>query len=129
VIGPWTPWILLAAVLFWGGSTGVAYWKGKEHGRDELIAEQSKHAEIRAETLQVAQSAVAGDLARIDGSLGDLDARIAKAMRTDRRYTDCRHTPDSMRLIREAFDDDDQPTGSDAAPASDMRRAPQSAGR
>ena len=93
------PWLILAAVIAWGG----AYFWGRNDGADLVRAEQSRAEHLVLKVREEAQLGAAAEIAKLEIKHVTLTQHLQKETRIEPVYLDCRHTPDGLRVLNAAL--------------------------
>lgn len=112
------PWLILAAVIAWGG----AYFWGRQDGADIVRAEQSRAERLVLKAREEAQLGVAAEIAKLEIKHVTLTQTLQKETRIEPVYLECRHTPDGLRVLNAALTNRPVPAGDRQLPG-DPRRA------
>jgi len=62
-----------------------------------------KVAEAIAETRQLAAESAAKEIAKIEITNTTVQGKIIERIRTEQIYSECRHSPDTYKLIQDSF--------------------------
>ena len=93
------PWLILAGVLALAGAVGGGYVKGAKDNEAEHLRIAQAEEKARKEALQAA----AMEVAKIDVKNVTIQGKVVEHIRTETVYSECRHSPDTWKLIQEAF--------------------------
>lgn len=93
------PWLILAGVLALAVAATGGYVKG---GRDNE-AEHLRTAKVQQEARDKALKAAAAEIAKIDVRNVTIQGKVIERVRTEKVYSESRHSPDSWALIQEAY--------------------------
>lgn len=117
------PYVLLAVVLAWGGSVGGAFFYGESVGRNGEIAGQAKITKAVEDTRAAAQLGAADAIAQIKVTNTTVRGKTETIVRENVVYRDCRHPPDSVRVINSALAGTAaEPAGGGVVPGPDAAR-------
>lgn len=93
------PYIIIAALLAIAGSG----FQGYRMGKDSVIAEQVEQREVQRQTQDAALQAAAQEIAKIEVKNVTIQGKVIERIRTETVYTECKHSPETMSLIKDAF--------------------------
>lgn len=98
--------ILIAAGVLLTGLTaaGAAAWRAAYNAGAD--AERAKCAAVRQaieDAVEAAEKRAAGDLEQVRAQGDQALARVLGAVRSQRVYVECMHTPEALRAINEAL--------------------------
>lgn len=93
------PWLILACVVALAAGAVGGYVKG---GRDNE-AEHLRIDNLQQAAKDVALQAVAAEIVKIDVKNVTIQGKVIERIRTEQVYADCKHSPESWRLIQEAY--------------------------
>lgn len=97
------PTVILGALLGLVISVGGAGWYGFGLGYDQHVAEIAAQREAEDKARTAALDAAAREIAKIDVKNVTIQGKVVERIRTETVYADCRHSPDTWKLIQEAF--------------------------
>lgn len=97
------PTLILAILLGWSLSLGVAGWYGNGIGYDQRVAEEANDKDVADKAREEALSAAADAIAKIDVKQVTIQGKVIERIRTETVYSDCKHSPDTWALIQEAY--------------------------
>jgi hypothetical protein len=93
------PWLMLGAVLALVAAVAFGHHRGyQDRVGEEAIAQQASE-QARKEALQAA----AAEIAKIDVKNVTIQGKVIERIRTEQVYSDCKHSPESWKLIQEAY--------------------------
>lgn len=93
------PWLILAAVIAWGG----AYLWGRHDGADLVRAEQSRAEKLVNKAREEAHIGAAEAIAKLEIKHVTLTQHLQKETRIEPVYLECRHTPAGLRILNSAL--------------------------
>lgn len=111
------PYVIIAALIVLGGSTGFAAWKGYQTG-----VEHEKAAQMRLEdAVEAMQRTAAKAIAEIQVRHTTIQQKMETQIREHEIYRDCRHSADALGLLNDALTDRSaaDPAGAGELPAAD----------
>jgi len=94
------PYVLLAIVLAFLGAAGGGYYLGGKHKENAFLAQQQRDEQF---VLRL-ESAVADAISTIKVKNVTIRQKAETITREVPVYTDCKHSPDGMRLVNEAIE-------------------------
>lgn len=113
------PYVLLAIVLAWIGSTAGAFFYGRNTGIDHAVAEQQTDAELIAEAADAAQRKAAEEIAKIK-VVNRVNRQVLEREIVEKPvYRDCQHTADGLRAVNAALENRPLPAGDRKLPDAD----------
>lgn len=104
-------YIIIVALVAWGASVGGAFFYGQGVGRDGQVAEDSRTAQAVLEAREQAQQGAAEAIARIKVQNTTIHQELAREVRTNTIYADCKLPAVGLRIANDAL------TGKRAQPA------------
>ena len=90
------PWILLIVAAVFGSG-------GYKFGSDHEIASQAREQNHIAEAVDAANATSATAISQIRVTNTTIANEVQREIQTKTVYTDCRHSPDGLRLVNEAI--------------------------
>lgn len=93
-----------------------AFFYGQKVGADGQVAEQAVIDKAIADTRQAALEGAADAIAKIKVRNTTIQGRVDTIIKENPVYGDCKHTPESLRLLNEALTGRPGPTGSSGMP-------------
>lgn len=106
---------LLGVALAFAAGT----WYGTGLGEDREYAKRAREESIIQKAGEAAQSAAAGEIAKIKPRNVTIRQELEREIQTRVEYRDCRHGPDGVRLINEALTGRAEPAGGGKLPGTD----------
>lgn len=97
------PTIVLAVLLGWVISAGGAGWYGFGLGYDRHVAEIATQQAAAEAARKEALDAAAREIAKIEVKNVTIQGKVVERIKTETVYADCKHSPDTWKLIQEAF--------------------------
>lgn len=97
------PTVILAVLLGWALTIIGAGWYAMDLGYDKHVAEIAAQRESDEKVRKEALDAAAREVAKIDVKQVTIQGKVIERIRTETIYTECRHSPDTMKMIEEAF--------------------------
>ena len=91
--------VILSAVILAGGS----YIKGRGDGYELQQVEQRRIELEQHQAREEALSAAASEIAKIDVKQITIQGKVIERIRTEQVYTECKHSPETFNMIKEAF--------------------------
>lgn len=113
------PWLILGAVVMWGASVVGAYFYGGNVGANAEIAKQASIKEAVEATRKAAQEGAANEIAKLKIRHTTVKGKVETIVRENVVYRDCKHSPDSLRLINDALGGRAGTTGEGNVPRAD----------
>lgn len=98
---------LLGIVLAFGAGT----WLGIGLGEDKEFAKRAREDAIVQGVKDAANLGAAEAIAKNKPRNVTIRQEVEREIRTNHHYSDCRHSPDSVRSINEALTGKQEPTG------------------
>ncbi|MES2910639.1 MAG: hypothetical protein V4718_04585 [Pseudomonadota bacterium] len=106
------PWLILGAVLACAGS----FWYGTSVGADREVAKRAQDISLAAEVVELAQQGAAKAIAENAPINRTIVQKVQHEISTNTVYADCKHSPDSVRLINQALTGRAEPAGGGKLP-------------
>lgn len=97
------PTLILAVLLGWVLSIIGAGWYAMNLGYDKHIAEIASQREAEDKARKEALDAAAREIAKIDVKNVTVQGKVIERIRTETVYTECRHSPETWKIVLEAF--------------------------
>lgn len=93
------PWLLLAVLCTTLAAFGGGYLKGSADSE----AKQAQQELLIQKAAEAAQMAAAGEIAKIQIKHTTIKRQVEREIKAVPVYSDCRHSPDGLRLINQAL--------------------------
>lgn len=113
------PWLLLAVVLAWGASVGGAFFYGEGVGEAREKAGQKDRDDLVREVREAGQQGAAEAIAKLKPRNVTIRQEIAREIRENTVYRDCRVPADGVRLANEAITSRAEPAGGSELPRAE----------
>ncbi len=115
------PYLILAAVVLWGGSVGGAFWYGTGIGKDGEVAKQAAINQAIVDTRKEAEMGAANAIAKIKITNTVVRGKVETVIRENPVYRDvaCKHDAIGMQYINEALTGRSVPAGGGVVPGVD----------
>ena len=97
------PTLILAVLFGWLASIGGAGWYAYGLGYDRHVAQVAAQREAEDKARAEALEAAAREVAKIEVKNVTIQGKVIERIRTETVYSECRHSPDTWKLIQEAF--------------------------
>lgn len=94
-----SPYALLAAGILWVASVAVAGWWSYGAGRNAELATQAREDRASAVATQVAASAAAAAISKIEVKNVQIRQPLETIVRTEEVFRDCRSGPAALSLL------------------------------
>lgn len=111
------PW--MTAALAWALSIAGTGYYAFQLGKDSETAAQARIAQAVQDTREAAQKGAADAISKIKIVNTTVRQKAETVVRTERLYTDCRHSPGMRDAINAAISGRSLPTGNSELPAPD----------